>query len=164
MRKMILSAALACLCGLLTVNAASACHRGWGGYYCDCSCYCGWGGYYGGCAWGGYYDSGYDCGRYYGSGYYGGYLVAAPARASATLVVNLPADAVLTIDGNPTTSTSAKRSFSSPPLEMGRDFEYTLEAKVVRDGQERVIKQRVTVRAGQQTNVRLEESTAVAAR
>ena len=86
--------------------------------------------------------------------------------APATLVVNLPADAVLTVNGKPTTLTSAKRVFRTPTLKTGRDFEYTLEAKVVRDGQEKVIKQRVTVRAGEQTMVRLEvpTTTAVAAK
>jgi uncharacterized protein (TIGR03000 family) len=179
MRKMFLSAALACLGGLLTMNAATACHGGWGG---------GWGGYYGG-GWGGNYGRGYY-GGYYGRGYHGGYYssdycysgysggygnvayvvpsggsyyAAAPASAPATLVVNLPADAVLTVDGKRTASTSAERVFSTPALESGRDFAYTLEAKFVRDGQEKVIKQRVTVRAGKQTTVRLEEPATAAA-
>jgi uncharacterized protein (TIGR03000 family) len=78
--------------------------------------------------------------------------------------VNLPADAVLTIDGERTTSTSAERIFYTPALETGREFEYTLQAKVVRDGQEKVIKQRVIVCAGEQTTVRLEEPVKVAAR
>jgi uncharacterized protein (TIGR03000 family) len=80
----------------------------------------------------------------------------AMTEAPATLVVSLPADAVLTIDGTPTTSTSAERVFRTPSLEPGQDFEYTLEAKVVRGGEPKVIKQRVTVRAGQETTVRLE--------
>ncbi len=92
----------------------------------------------------------------------GGYADAGPSPA--TLVVNLPADAVLTIDGSPTTSTSAERVFRTPALETGRDFEYTLEAKVLRGGEEKVLKQRVTVRGGQETQVRLEvPATTVAA-
>jgi uncharacterized protein (TIGR03000 family) len=165
MRKMILSAALACLCGLLTTDAAEACHRGWRGWGCGCN----YGyGYYGG----GYYR-GYHHG-YWGSGYYyGGYansVIVVPnsgsvaaAPAPATLLVNLPADAVLTIDGARTTSTSAERVFRTPALEQGQDFEYTLEARVVRAGQEKVIKQRVTVRAGEQTTVRMEVPTTAAA-
>jgi uncharacterized protein (TIGR03000 family) len=92
----------------------------------------------------------------------GGYVVA--ASAPATLVVNLPADAVLTIDGNRTTSTSAERVFRTPALQSGRDFTYALAAKIVRDGQEKVIEKRVIVRAGEQTRVRLEEPTTVAAK
>jgi len=163
MCKMILSAALACACGLLTVNGATACHHGWGGWGG------GWGGYYGG----GYYGGGYYGGDYCYSGYSGGYAgpvyvvpsggYVVAASAPATLVVNLPADAVLSVDGKPTTSTSANRVFSTPDLETGRDFVYTLEARVVRAGQEKVIKQRVTVRAGQQTTVRLEEPTTAVA-
>jgi uncharacterized protein (TIGR03000 family) len=87
----------------------------------------------------------------------------APAPATATLVVSLPADAVLTIDGARTTSTSAQRVFRTPALQSGRDFHYDLEAKVVRDGQAKVIKQRVTVRAGVETRVRLAEPATAAA-
>jgi uncharacterized protein (TIGR03000 family) len=148
MRKMILCAALACVAGLLAVDTAKACHRGWGGA---------WGcrGYYGS-----YWYGGGNCGPYYGSYYYRpayyGPVYYSATPAPATLVVNLPADAVLTIDGNPTKATSAKRIFETPALETGRDFAYTLEAKVVRNGQEYLIKQRVTVRAGQQTQVLLD--------
>jgi uncharacterized protein (TIGR03000 family) len=171
MRKMILSVALACLCGLLTADLAGACHRGWGGGWGRC---CGWGGGWGRCCgwgwgggWGGCYGGGYWYGGY--SGYAGGsymvpsgsYLAAAPVPA--TLVVNLPADAVLTVDGERTTSTSAQRVFRTPALNPGRDFEYTLTAKVVRAGREEVIEQRVTVRAGEQTTVRLELPTPAAA-
>jgi uncharacterized protein (TIGR03000 family) len=160
MRKMILSAALACLCGLLTTNAATACHRGWGGYYVD---------YYYGCGYSYYYYYGRYCyGGYYG-GYAGGVYVVqsvspvVATAAPATLVVDLPADAILTVDGQRTISTSAERVFSTPALEPGREFAYTLEAKVYRAGQEKVIKQRVTVRAGEQTRVHLEEPGTAAA-
>jgi uncharacterized protein (TIGR03000 family) len=137
MRKMILCATLACLWGLLTMNPATAGHHHrWRGY--------GWR-------------------RYYVSSYYDRvYIVAIPAPA--TLVVNLPADAVLTIDGERTTLTSAKRVFCTPPLEMGRACEHTLEARFVRAGEEKVIKQRVTVRAGEQTTVWLEEKATLAAK
>jgi uncharacterized protein (TIGR03000 family) len=158
MRKMILSAALACLGGLLTTDVATACHhdRGWRGYCCDYSY--GRVSYHNYCCYVGY-SGGYAGGVYVIPS--GGYVAAAPA--AATLVVDLPADAVLTIDGQRTTSSSAERVFNTPDLQRGRDFEYTLEARVVRAGQEKVIKQRVTVRAGEQTRVRLEEPTTAAA-
>jgi uncharacterized protein (TIGR03000 family) len=157
MRRMIVSAALACLCGLLMINVAEA--RGRGGRGCGgCGC-C----YSYGCG-GGYCYGGY-CGiGYHGVVHQGGKKQAmATVPDAATLVVSLPADAVLTIDGKPTTSTSAERVFQSPSLEKGRDFQYALEAKVVRDGQEKVITKLVTVRAGEQTNVTLTESAALAA-
>jgi uncharacterized protein (TIGR03000 family) len=169
MRKMVLSAALACLCGLMTINVATACHRGWGGWGWGR----GWGGYHGRGYYGGYHDRGYYGPAYSYSGYSGGYAgvasvvpsdgYVAAAPAPATLVVHLPADAVLTVDGKRTASTSAERVFSTPDLETGRDFAYNLEARVVRDGQEKVIKQRVIVRAGQQTTIRLEEPAAAVA-
>jgi uncharacterized protein (TIGR03000 family) len=169
MRKMMLSAALACLCGLLTTDTASACGwgRGWGcgygGWGCGCYSDCG---YYGGRgSWGGGYYGGYCSDSYYGGYCYNGYLGSSyvvpsgyslvPSPAPATLVVDLPADAVLTIDGERTTSTSGERVFRTPALEQGREFEYTLEARVIRDGKEKVMRQRATVRAGEQTTVRL---------
>src|SRR5262249_46280138 len=77
--------------------------------------------------------------------------VAAPA----TIVVSLPANARLTIDGAPTTSTSPTPLFATPVLQTGRDFYYTLRAEVVRNGQTVAQTQRVAVRAGQETRVAL---------
>jgi uncharacterized protein (TIGR03000 family) len=73
--------------------------------------------------------------------------------ARATIVVSLPADARLTVDGNPTSSTSDLRTFLSPALETGADYVYTLQAEVIRDGRSVVETQRVTVRGGETTNV-----------
>jgi uncharacterized protein (TIGR03000 family) len=80
---------------------------------------------------------------------------AAPASVS----VNLPADAKLTIDGTPTTSTSAQRMFVSPTLEAGQDYYYTFKATVVRDGRPVVAEQRVRVRAGETTPVSFDFSS-----
>ncbi len=49
-----------------------------------------------------------------------GAAVAQAAANEATLVVSLPEDATLTVDNEPTTSTSAQRVFVSPALEPGR--------------------------------------------
>jgi len=73
--------------------------------------------------------------------------------APATIVVNLPADAVLTVDGKATTSTSELRTFVTPNLEQGSDYVYTLRAEVVRDGRPVVETQQITVRGGQTTTV-----------
>jgi uncharacterized protein (TIGR03000 family) len=73
----------------------------------------------------------------------------------ATIVVTLPADAKLTIDGQPTTSTSSTRRFSSPALEPGKTYYYTLKAEVVADGKPEVITEHVTVQANRETRVNL---------
>jgi uncharacterized protein (TIGR03000 family) len=157
MRKMFLFAALACLGGLAVADVASAHGRsycGWGHSYHGA--YRHYGRVYNSCGFVRVYTSGYFCQPTY---YYPNSCVTA-ASAPARLIVHLPADAVLTIDGRPTTSTSSERVFNTPDLDMNRTFEYCLEAKVVRDGQEKVIKQRVAVRGGEQTTVDLDMSAA----
>lgn len=91
---------------------------------------------------------------------------AKETSAPATIQVNLPADAKLSIDGAATTSTSAQRSFVSPTLEPGKDYYYTLKAEVVRDGKTLVATQRIQVRPGQTTPVNLNDfqTTQVASR
>jgi uncharacterized protein (TIGR03000 family) len=75
--------------------------------------------------------------------------------APATLIVTLPADAHLTVDGNATRSTSSVRTFISPPLTPDRDYRYTLKADFQRDGKPVTVSKAVTVRAGQETRVNL---------
>jgi uncharacterized protein (TIGR03000 family) len=77
----------------------------------------------------------------------------APVPASATIVVNLPADATLRFDGRLTTSTTAVRTFSSPELQPGKAYAYTLDAQVARNGRTLKSTRRVTVRAGVTTQV-----------
>jgi len=159
---------------------------GYGGGYGGCSgggygggygCHGGYGGGYGGCSGG--YSSGYS-GMSYGSGYQGLPIVQpaaptqpAPANVSpqasdpsrARIVVQLPAEARLTVDDSPTQSTSSVRTFISPPLESGKSYYYTLKAEINRDGQTLTTDRRITVRAGEQSNVKLEFPVAsVAAR
>ncbi len=73
--------------------------------------------------------------------------------APATIVVTLPAEAKLSVDGTATTSTSDRRVLQTPVLETGSDYVYTLRAEVVRDGQTMVETQQITVRAGETTEV-----------
>jgi uncharacterized protein (TIGR03000 family) len=75
--------------------------------------------------------------------------------APATIVVSLPADATLTIDGAATKSTAAVRQFATPVLTPGESFHYTLTASVVRDGQTLTATEQVTVRAGQTSRIEL---------
>jgi uncharacterized protein (TIGR03000 family) len=154
---------------------------GYGGCYGGATygCYGGYGsGCYGGSGYGCYGGSGYGCYGGYGSGCYGsggamhgvtygggGYGTTTPTKegkeesyhraAPATIVVELPAEAKLLIDGQPTTSGSSQRVFVSPDLDSSRDYHYTLKAEAVRDGKPVVVEKRVTVRGGQTTPVRL---------
>lgn len=77
-----------------------------------------------------------------------------PNRAS--IVVHLPADAKLMIEGKATKSTSATRTFVSPTLEQGREYTYTLKAEAVRGGKPVTASKDILVRAGQETSVALE--------
>lgn len=76
--------------------------------------------------------------------------------AAAKIIVHVPQDAQLTVNGAATRSNSPQRTFVSPPLEKGRDFHYTLQAELTRDGQKLVASKRVSVRAGEEQKVVLE--------
>jgi len=152
------------------------CYSSYSGHGCY-SCY--------GCCGGCYGYSG--CGGCYGGAVSGDVTIVAPAGApagapakapepikkpktdkettspaGATIIVSLPADAVLTVDGAATSSTSATRVFASPALEQGKDFLYTLKAELVRDGKTFSASKKVSVRAGEETKVSLELPEAVA--
>lgn len=80
------------------------------------------------------------------------------------IVVSLPADAKLIIDGQTTTQTTGTRTFRTPGLEEGYQYSYDLVAEVVREGRTERITQRVTFRAGQEARVTLDVPTGVASR
>jgi len=84
---------------------------------------------------------------------------AASLATPAKVFVSLPADATLTIDGHATTSTSAQRTFVSPTLEAGKDYQYTLKAEMVRDGKAVTEIKTVVVRAGETTEVSFDTLT-----
>jgi uncharacterized protein (TIGR03000 family) len=67
----------------------------------------------------------------------------------ARLIVQLPADAKLFIDGNLMKSTSEKRTFITPVLRPEQTYFYDLRAEVVRDGRTVASTQRVILRPGQ---------------
>jgi uncharacterized protein (TIGR03000 family) len=77
------------------------------------------------------------------------------AAAPATIVVELPADATLKVDGAATSSTSGVRVLVSPELTIGKDFHYTLTAVAMRDGKPVQVEQTVVVRAGEESRVSL---------
>jgi uncharacterized protein (TIGR03000 family) len=122
------------------------------------------------------YGMPYVSGRTYQSGYYGpnqngqqsgiGERGTAPETvgpprqtmgpAPATIIVNLPAEAKLTIDDEPTRSASDERVFISPPLEPGKSYTYVLKAEMERNGEKVKASQNVVVRAGRPSRVTLE--------
>jgi uncharacterized protein (TIGR03000 family) len=90
-----------------------------------------------------------------------GQTPAAPPAARegaspATVVVTLPADARLTVDGEATKSTSGMRRFVTPPLRPGKKYGYTFKAEFVRQGQMITVARKVPVEAGRQTAVSLD--------
>jgi uncharacterized protein (TIGR03000 family) len=76
--------------------------------------------------------------------------------APGTIVVTLPADARLTVDGMPTNSTSNVRAFATTVLQPGRAYHYTLQAEVTRNGQTVRMERQVPVAAGQTSRVTLD--------
>jgi uncharacterized protein (TIGR03000 family) len=75
------------------------------------------------------------------------------APAPATIRVSMPEGASLSIDGNPTATRDAVRTFVSPPLEPSRSFSYTLKAESNRNGKPITQTKNVTVRAGKESQV-----------
>jgi uncharacterized protein (TIGR03000 family) len=71
----------------------------------------------------------------------------------ATIIVHLPAEATLKIDGQPTQSRSSTRVFYSPPLESGKTYTYELTAEINRDGRPVRERRHVDVQAGRQSEV-----------
>lgn len=164
--------------------AGAGCAGCWGGGLGCSGCYgtgChGWGSCYGGCA--GCYGSRYGCVAYgcYGAGY--GYsclgsgcagdgcggvvvgavsyetpisLAAAPVSRSATIVVELPAEAKLYVDGYLSKQTTAIRTIATPELDSGTEYTYTLKAEMIRDGQVVTQTRQVSFRAGATVRVDL---------
>jgi uncharacterized protein (TIGR03000 family) len=83
------------------------------------------------------------------------------ADAPATIIVDLPANARLTVDGQITQSTSSRRTFVSPPLKQGVTYQYSLEAKL--DGNVTTIRA-IDVRAGQVSRITMDTPVRVSRR
>ncbi len=84
--------------------------------------------------------------------------------APATIIVNLPANARLIVDGNQTTSTAEIRTLVTPNLDFGTTYAYTMRAEIVRDGITVEETQIVNVVGGQTSNVRFNFTQTVASR
>jgi uncharacterized protein (TIGR03000 family) len=142
------------------VFGRGGCHGGGGCHGCSASVGC-----HGGCS-------------AYRGGNGGGYVVVEPRRynaeeqsetgprplenriqngsAPATIIINLPAEARLTVDGEATTSTSGRRVFLSPPLAQGSEYYYTINAEIMRNGQPVAVTRRVPVTPGRETRITLD--------
>ncbi len=78
--------------------------------------------------------------------------------APATIIVSLPADARLIVDGAPTNSVAERRTLVTPELDFGTTYVYTMRAEVVRDGRTQAQTQEVTVRGGETSTVQFQFS------
>ncbi len=70
-------------------------------------------------------------------------------QTRARVIVDLPADARLFVDGRRMNGSSSRRVFQTPDLTPGQTYYYELRAEVVRDGQVITANQRVILRPGQ---------------
>jgi uncharacterized protein (TIGR03000 family) len=77
-------------------------------------------------------------------------------RRQATIVVNLPGNAQLTFDDYIVRSTGPNRVFVTPPLAPGKDFHYTVKAKLTQDGKTETTSKEITVRAGEEARIELQ--------
>jgi uncharacterized protein (TIGR03000 family) len=87
------------------------------------------------------------------------------AKKPVTLIIRLPADAVLEIEGVErvtTKSTGEKRRFVSPAMEVGPKYVYTLKATWTKDGKPFTVTRDVNVRAGEDNEIDLREEEAAA--
>lgn len=82
-------------------------------------------------------------------------VTASPAPAQ--VIVQLPDNAELFIDGQRSRLTAATRTVVTPALEPDEDFYYTLRAEIVRDGKTIRKDQQVLLRAGKVSRVDFRE-------
>ena len=144
MRRILGFALLSCALVVGTADVASA--RGCRGGGCHSCCYS--------CCYTCCTSCCTTCGTTSCATCFGGVCVvdnAASNERATTILVQLPADAVLTIDGKATTSTSSVRTFRTPVLPTGETYTYTLQARLA-SGE--VVTQQVNFRAGEPTTVR----------
>lgn len=81
----------------------------------------------------------------------------AAQNSRATLVVNLPADARLFIDNEPTRTTSAARTFRTPDLLSGEVYGYELRAEVEVAGRTFTVTRRIRLKAGEEVRTTFDD-------
>jgi uncharacterized protein (TIGR03000 family) len=76
----------------------------------------------------------------------------------ASLVLDVPSDAKVYFQEQPTTSTGTRRSFRSPALESGKTYVYTIRVDLERDGRVVSNTQKARVRAGSRIELAFDEA------
>jgi len=84
--------------------------------------------------------------------------IAVASRDSATLVVQVPEDAVVYLVGQKMSITGPERHFRIPISDAGREYTYPVRVEVVRNGETLASETQHKIRAGQQVNVVISES------
>jgi uncharacterized protein (TIGR03000 family) len=80
---------------------------------------------------------------------------------AARVVVALPADAHLFVNGQPTKSTSDLRTFQTPELEAGETYSYLLRAEVLVDGRSQTQTKRILLRRGEEVRASFDDPRTV---
>jgi uncharacterized protein (TIGR03000 family) len=70
---------------------------------------------------------------------------------TASIVVEVPENADVYIDGNKMKATAGRRTFTTPPIEKGQDYFYTVRVVFDDNGKKVEDSQKVTVRGGEDT-------------
>jgi uncharacterized protein (TIGR03000 family) len=76
-----------------------------------------------------------------------------PAQAKADIVVLVPADAEVFFDDGPTAQKGTERLFHTPPLQVGKQYHYTVRARWTQDGKKVEQTRKVAVRGGARVRV-----------
>ena len=78
---------------------------------------------------------------------------ALAAQAGAAITIVVPPDAEVFFDGTPTNQKGSERRFTSPPLETGKKYEYTIRARWTQSGRTVERTRRVSVNGGADVRV-----------
>jgi uncharacterized protein (TIGR03000 family) len=87
-----------------------------------------------------------------------------PKGKAGTLAITLPADAKLLFNGVAADGSGTVRTFQTPPLEAGQDYQYELTAEVLRDGRTERATGTVIVRSGEIAQISLAPGLATASK
>jgi uncharacterized protein (TIGR03000 family) len=74
-------------------------------------------------------------------------------RTPATVVLKAPADVKVTVNGTALTRRTIEETFQTPALPSGQTFAYVFSAEATRDGKTLTKTERITVRAGEKSEV-----------
>jgi uncharacterized protein (TIGR03000 family) len=74
-------------------------------------------------------------------------------QGPATVVLKAPADVKITVNGTALTRRTTEETFLTPALPAGQNFAYVFSAEATRDGKTLTKTERITVRAGAQSEV-----------